>query len=415
MLLSRRNRRAAPRCFYATGAPADFVSDYRNWREHVDNPTEVSVTFSSQVLDFAAARTSACMLVSGHPDGQRLDDGAVQVVHAPKPDVEGPSWYLFELLHGLKLFWRARQFGADIAVLDSGTMPYWLMLLFRLAGAHLVVVMHNALYPAGMALRGRAKLRLQLQRWALGHADVLGVSPECVRQAATGAVFHPLFRRSYFDQIAPVPPQGPFNVLYVGRIVESKGALDIPAIARLVERQRPGAVRWTVVGDGEDLQRLRREAEGLPIDLLGRLGPVEQVPVRSACHAVIVPTRRELAEGFSMAAVEGVLSGRPVITNATVPALEVIRPACVEVEANDLQAYATAVLALAADHDRWQRLVAECEALKEAFFEEEHALARSLARLLPQPTHCDRDRCGAERAAPEDQGSSVDPLITGSP
>ena len=83
-----------------------------------------------------------------------------------------------------------------------------------------------------------------------------------------------------------------------------------------------------------------------------------------------------------MAAVEGVLSGRPVITNAIVPALEVIRPACVEVEANNIEAYASAVLALASDEDYWARLIRECDALKASFFDEENALKRAIARVL---------------------------------
>jgi glycosyltransferase involved in cell wall biosynthesis len=372
----------APRYFYATAAPADFISDYHSWREKMDNTVEVSVTFSSQILDFVASRGGTCLMVSGHPNRRTLADDGVEIIHFPKPEARGLRWHFWEIVHGFQLLRRALAYRPDIALVDSGTTAFWVMLLFRLTGARLLVILHNALYPAGIEPLGLKKLRLQVQRWALRRADCLGVSPECVRQAGTGRVFQPLFRRAYFDQIAPSKRQGSFNVLYVGRIVENKGALDIPRIARVVEQARPGLVRWIVVGDGKDLPRLRRDSEGLPIDILGWRASADQITARSSCHAVIVPTRTDFAEGFSMAAVEGVLSGRPVITNAIVPALEVIRPACVEVEANNIEAYAAAVLALASDEDYWARLIRECDALKPAFFDEENALSRAIDRVL---------------------------------
>ena len=47
-----------------------------------------------------------------------------------------------------------------------------------------------------------------------------------------------------------------------------------------------------------------------------------------------------------MTAAEAILVGRPVITNSVVPALEVLRPACVEARTNDVDSYVAAILKL---------------------------------------------------------------------
>ena len=99
-------------------------------------------------------------------------------------------------------------------------------------------------------------------------------------------------------------------------------------MAQKIEACAPGRVHWDVCGDGTDYERLRliRHREmGLDsvVALHGWICP--------EMHAVIVPTRSNFAEGFAMTAAEAILSGRPVITkNRVVPALEVLREACVE-------------------------------------------------------------------------------------
>ena len=73
------------------------------------------------------------------------------------------------------------------------------------------------------------------------------------------------------------------------------------------------------------------------------------VGVYARCHASIVPTRSDFAEGLAMTAAEAILAGRPLITNPVVPALEVLRPACVAAKTNDVDSHHQAVLKLATD------------------------------------------------------------------
>ncbi|HEV8260350.1 MAG TPA: hypothetical protein VGQ19_06290, partial [Burkholderiales bacterium] len=164
MFAAHARQTQAPRYFYATAAPADFISDYHSWREKMDNPAEVSVTFSSQILDFVASRGGTCLMVSGHPNRRTLDDGEVEIIHFPKPQARGLKWHFWEIVHGLKLVKRALAYRPDIALVDSGTTAFWVMLLFRLSGARLLVILHNALYPAGIELARPGARRRHGQR-----------------------------------------------------------------------------------------------------------------------------------------------------------------------------------------------------------------------------------------------------------
>ncbi|UWZ85559.1 glycosyltransferase family 4 protein [Occallatibacter riparius] len=58
--------------------------------------------------------------------------------------------------------------------------------------------------------------------------------------------------------------QGPFRLLYVGRLVRDKGILDLIQAVRLLHN-----VSLTVVGEGEDANRARGLAQGLPVEFCG--------------------------------------------------------------------------------------------------------------------------------------------------
>ena len=88
---------------------------------------------------------------------------------------------------------------------------------------------------------------------------------------------------------------------------------------------------------------------GSVVSLHGWLRPEMQHDLRALSHAAIVPTRSNFAEGFAMTAAEAILSGRPVITSRVVPALEVLRPACVEARPDDIDSYVEQILKLIND------------------------------------------------------------------
>jgi hypothetical protein len=151
--------------------------------------------------------------------------------------------------------------------------------------------------------------------------------------------------RRAFETVAEPPPHGarPFGIIFTGRIERCRGVFDIVQMADILERRRPGMLRWYVLGDGTDREALLREIEARGLSsIMEAPGWIPVSKIRSyyaKAHVSIVPTRSEFIEGMAMAAIESVLAGRPVITSAVVPALEVVAPACLQARTDDVDSY----------------------------------------------------------------------------
>ena len=363
--------------FYATTAPADFVNAHRAWAAGSDFEREVAITFSSQVEDFVAEVGGTALMVSGLSNGDRLVDGPFEIMHLPEKPATGWRWHVEHVRHSRRLIELAREFKADVAVVDSGTMPYWMMAALRRDGTTVIPVFHNTLYrPKGPTFLQR--LEAPLTHSFLKGTTPIHVSPACKRQVGHGLEIRAQFKRDQFDAVAPASFASPFNVLFVGRVNAIKGVFDIVEAARLCGDE----VTWTICGGGPDLDRMRQESQGLPIDVRGWTSNEDLVEARSRCQAVIVPTTFDFEEGMAMTAVEAILSGRPLITNWVVPALEVLRPACVEAEPENPRSIADAVLSLARDRQLWQSLVDACPSLEGPFYDGRYGLTAALAEIL---------------------------------
>jgi len=174
--------------------------------------------------------------------------------------------------------------------------------------------------------------------------------------------------------------------MYIGRIIREKGIFDILDMAKRIEARAPGRVRWDVCGAGPDLEELRRAQVEMGLEqvvfIRGWTSPKDQHDVYARSHASIVPTRSGFNEGLAMTAAEGILAGRPVITNPVVPALEVLRPACVEAKTNDVDSYVNAILKLIDDPNQYRNLCNACHGLQEQFYDRDQGLRAVLKRIL---------------------------------
>ncbi len=388
------------RLFYAAAGPADFIAAHESWKRGVPHPTEVSLSFSGQVEDACRDLGIEAMMVSVHPREAVLRDGLFTLEHRPKPCAIGWRHHVGEWRYARGLVKSAREFHADAVLVDSGVTHYFMMELFRHAGAELIVVLHNTLWPEGHPPRraiDRVVWPLNARFFREVPLAVLGVSPSCLRQVreltggATRAALLDIraqFRREYFAGISPTPPwtQRPFRILFVGRITREKGVFDILEIARRVEAVCPGEVRWELCGGGPDLEALVRARDDLGLGevviLHGWTSPGEQLEIYGRNHACIVPTRSEFAEGLPMTAAEAVLAGRPVITCAVVPALELLRPACLEARTDDVQSYVEQVLRLVRDEAVYRAAQLACAGLEATFYDREQGLGTVLRRVL---------------------------------
>lgn len=402
------------RVFYVAG-PGDAVGAHRHWIAGRQDPTEVSVTFSSQVEQYCRDAGAALYIVCYHRRRDFLEDGDVKIEHWPKfwPQAKGARYHLREALYGLGLLWRAIRFRADVAILDSGCTHYFVQSLFALAGIKVVPVLHNALWPEGFRPRGgvargiQALDRLFFRRVAFA---TICVSPVCERQVRelAGSTRGPLvhtraqYRPGYFDCIPPAPAHDrrPFQIMFIGRIVESKGVLDIAEMARHIEDRAPGRVRWVICGTGETFEALQHRVRDLKLDevvrLTGWITLEDLAKVYADSHCSIVPTRSTFVEGMAMTAVEAILAGRPLISNPVVPALEVLRPAAIAARTNEPLSYAEEILKLIDDPDRYRSMVAACLEVSRPFLDPANGLTQVLKAVLNGES-TEREHAGVDR------------------
>jgi glycosyltransferase involved in cell wall biosynthesis len=385
------------RVFYASAGRADIIASHKAWREGRENPTEVSITFSSQVEDFCSDIGAEALMISDRDDNAVLLDGLFRLQHLSKRSRRHILFYWEELRYCLVLLRAARAFRADVALIDSGVTQFFLLSLFPLFGIPVIPILHNCLWPRGFRPAGRAQRLIQSLDgwfWRYGARAVIAVSPEAERQVSEEAgprhcpvyQIRAQFNPAFFESIpAPDPAVTPFRVMFIGRVTESKGVLDIPAMASLIEERQPGLVRWTICGRGDALETLREEISrrGLKdiIETPGWVSREQLQQIYARSHLSIVPTRSGFAEGLAMTAAEAVLAGRPFVANPIVPALEILAPAAIAAQSNSPESHAEAVLSLASDLPLYARLQKQCRLLERQFYDRDRGLQAILRRI----------------------------------
>lgn len=388
------------RVFWCAG-PGDIIDAHRYWKRGARYPTEVSLTFSGQIEDFCQEIGAMAYFVSTHHRKDYLSDGSFTMEHRPKRIRRGARFHLGEIAYGLGLLRTAVRFRADVALVDSGCAHFFVFSLFPLFGIRVVPILHNTLWPSGFPPRKlipRIVQRLDsLLFWRRTPTAVVGVSPECERQVDAlrrkqhYAVFQTRaqFHADFFAQVAPPPSHAnrPFRIMFIGRVDRIKGVFDILEIAREIENLHPGMIRWEICGRGRDFDELtKRHAELTLADVVtlrGWTSMEDLIGVYTRNHASIVPTRSSFTEGLAMTAAEAILAGRPVITNPVVPALEILRLACIEARTDDVDSHLKAVMKIATNAEVYRRACAACAEYQTQFYDRgNYGLSAVLKRAL---------------------------------
>jgi len=384
------------RLFAALG-PGDIVAAHRAQMRGEPILSETSIIFSGQLFAYCRERGIETLALSRNPRSDDLRDGALRIENRPRRfDGRGIRYHVASVRYALYLAWRARRFGADIAIIDSGSAHYFALAVFGLLGIPVAVNFHNTLWPNGFEPQGRGA---RLIRWLDGAffrnvaVGAVGCSPECARQVQQLAGYAlPFFEyRAQFrsDGFSPLQRDhgiNPFRVLFVGRVERSKGALDMALMAERLRAKSHRPIVFEICGDGGALSELKSivDAKGLGdiVHVRGRLARPELLEVYRRAHAVIVPTRGDFCEGLPLVCAEAVLSGLPLVTSRVSNAIPVLGAAIVEAQPENIDSYVRAILSLADDQKAYARAADACPALAQQFLDRSQSYPAAIDRLI---------------------------------
>jgi len=380
---------------FAALGPGDIVGARRS--RLAGNPIkETSIAFSEQLFSYCRLRGVKTLAISSNSRVDQLEDRGITVENRPKVLPGGGIRFHFsQILYAFYLAARARQFGAHVAVVDSGTTHYFALVLFRMLGIPVVVNLHNVLWPRGFPPRGVVPRTVRaLNAWFFRYvaAGAIGVSPECKRQVLAESRNRIRFceYRCQFEpdgfKLSPPYKDGPFRIVFVGRAEVNKGILDILPIARALRAVSPVPVIFELCGDGTALPDLREMiAQNGLADIViahGRLERENLLEIYANSHAAIVPTRSNFTEGMPQVCAEAVLSNLPVITSQVANAFDVIGPATIQTETDNIQSYVAAVLSLIETPSRYEDLRSECPRLSLQFLDRSKSFPAAVDDLL---------------------------------
>jgi glycogen synthase len=384
------------RIFFAAG-PGNVIEAHKRWLEGHYDATLMSVPFSSEFASACRELGASAHVVSSASPVKFYKDKQFIVEHRPKRVATGVWYHVVETLYGVGLLRTAIKFKSDYAVIQSGSTHYFVLALFRMAGIKVIPVMYNTLWPAGFPPRRlipRVILFLDSLLFKWFASATLCLSPECERQVESVTYgkhcelvpFVAQYVAHHFQPQEPPPSIQQFRLLFAGRIVRNKGIFDLLQVMKLLNNWAPGQTMLIMCGGGPDLEKLRIESCKMGLDevvsIRGWTSPIELRKMLIESHVLIVPTRSDFAEGLALVAVEAILTGRPVITSPVVPALEVLRPACVAAETDDVHSYANALIDLIENPRVYEKLLGECGPLQGMFYDRSKSFEAMLKRVI---------------------------------
>lgn len=385
------------RLFYAAG-PGNIIGTYRHWKSGKDDPSQVAITYSGQFFDLCQDLGAVGYAIAAHPTPDTIRDKNFTIEHLPKPAATGSLAYHWnQVWHGLQIMAAILKSKADVAIVADGTTHWFVLAPLSWLGVKVVPSIHCVLWRKYQPLKRKERWLLALDRVFFRHfcAGVLAVSDEIAEQVEdlTGtevppiAQFLPIYRREAFAGVeSPSQERSPFRVVFAGRIEREKGVFDLLAIAQQLAQAGRTDITFDLCGDGTQLEALRQAAQaaGLADRFVchGHCNKTQMRAMFNRAHAIVVPTRTDFVEGFNKVVVEGILSGRPVVTSAVCPALSYLKDAVVEVPPDQPTAYADALVKLCDDPDFYAAKQAACGALQEQFYDETQGWSAAVRSIL---------------------------------
>jgi len=384
---------------YASG-PVDAGSVYRHWLKGEVDPQHCTIPFVHQFYDLCQELDAEAYVISRSPRPDHIQDGNFTIDHRPVPFQHGHSalaYYFGQLLVGLQLIVSTLTFRPDVLVIQNGRVfPFFLSPIAWL-GVDVIPSYHCVLWAK---YKPKTRAQSAIFNWSRrlfekDCAAVLSTSKditEQIKQLTSGqgrpiTEFLSIYQPHQFKEIEPpTASRNPFNVLFVGRMNDHKGIFDLLEIAQRFRQLGHDHIRFDLCGTGPDLERLKMQVSKANLEdtftCHGHCNRPRLVEKYAQAHVVIVPTTTRFQEGLNQVVLEGILSGRPVITSAVCPAIHYVREAVVEVDPDDVKGYGDAILTLCDDQDFYTQKYEACLSLQSRFYDLSEGWGEKLKAIL---------------------------------
>ena len=325
--------------------------------------------------------------------------GSFEIMNRPKP-VSSGAQYFFDMMrwtHGcLNEMVNA---GARTIVLTDAQHFWFVTRPFRKKGIRFVnslhctlrALQHRPFSPHEMMIRLSSAMHFS-------HGDpTMAISTRIIEELAKepGSSRRVCFRiiPDYSEElfepamlVEQVGRRDHFVVLFAGRIEANKGVFDLLEVAERLRMRGGRKFRFDICGVGAAMPDLERAVAASSVSdsfvLHGFVAGADLAEKYAECDLAIVPTRSDFNEGFAKSVIEGVLAGRPVVTNLACPAIDVVGGACVEAEVDNPASYADAIWQLANDPELLREKVDAARGLRGMFFDPPERYDRQLRKAL---------------------------------
>jgi len=389
---------------YYAAVAGDILGTYERWRQGQRDERQIAATYSGQFFDLCVrlGRQGAASFPSNAK--QWVSDGSFVIrSRSPVQKVRGVLFYLDQLRRAVWLSVDVLRTGAnDVFVMDGITF-FFMLAPLAWTGRRIVLSVHTVLWREGVFPSRMQRLTRKLDAWFLRKycAGCLVASPTIANQLRSMVgysylpivLFYPLYQQADFERFSPpVATSRPFRIFFAGRIERDKGVFDLlESTRKLVEAGRD--VHLDFCGDGTQLANLldtveKGNLQGR-VSLQGHLDRVALLDLLDQAHIVVVPTRSDFPEGLNQVVIEAILARRPVITSEICPALELVRPAAVEAEADNVESYRRAIERLIDDPELYAKLVQGGNTLRTQFFDPARAWTAKACEMIKAKKNAD--------------------------
>jgi glycosyltransferase involved in cell wall biosynthesis len=377
--------------------PGNIVDSLELWHSNDEVLTVTSLTFSGQVFDFCKRNNLNTLAISWHHEPNAIEFENFAAVNLPKKVWGGSlGYHLSQIIYGLRLLWLILRYQPKYVHITSGVTYLFLFAPLKLFNIKIFPQFHNTFWTKGFPKENKIhKILLFFDAWFLKKiaSGAMCCSEEVKRQiekitrnqSCPVYVFKPQFNRVAFDVASPPPAHNhkPFTIVFAGRAERDKGIFDI---LEMVKKLKSEAFEFHICGGGSALEELKQAclAQGLSgsVKIHGHLDRPKLINIYSLGHIVIVPTRSSFSEGFAMVAAESILLNRPVIASSVVPATELLKDACLEVPAEDVDGFIKEIRTLSSNQDLYESMCLACSPLKEQFLNGKEGLTNVLEKTL---------------------------------